>query len=143
LRPNRVFVADLTAEPRGVGRNECGGLRSARGHKRRTVKNTLIVADADRVEASFRERLATIEAAYPGPDMQPMATAEDASDPNGTPFIASMEDPPAALIVLPGASARRRRVAAKTIRLRDKRALQVRRHANRNLTNLPVQHEQS
>jgi hypothetical protein len=71
-------------------------------------------------EAGFRERLATIEAAYAGPDIQPMATAEDASDPNRKLFLASMDDPPAALIVLPGAGVRRRRVAARTIRLRDK-----------------------
>jgi ERF superfamily len=89
-------------------------------NKNLPAKNTLIANDADLVEAGFRERLATIEAACAGPDMRPMATAESVSDPNGTPFIASMEDPPAALIVFPGAGARGRCVAAKTIRLRDR-----------------------
>ena len=126
VRPIRTILGtDPSAELRDQLVTDLGQLESPDEaadwvHKNLAAKNTLIANDADVVEAGFRERLATIEAAYAGSDMQPMATAEDASDPNGKPFIASMEDPPAALIVLPGAGARRRRVAAKTIRLRDK-----------------------
>jgi hypothetical protein len=68
-------------------------------HKNLAAKNTLIAADGQ-------------------PDA---ATVENASDLSGSPNLVSMEDSTAAPIILPeAAGARRRRVAAKTIRLRDK-----------------------
>jgi hypothetical protein len=126
VRPIRTILGpDPSAELRDQLLEDLGQLESPDEaadwvHKNLAAKNTLIANDADLVEAGFRERLATIEVAYAGPDIRPMAPAEGGSDPSGKPFIASIEDPPAALIVLPGAGARRRRVAAKTIRLRDK-----------------------
>ena len=92
-------------------------------HKNLAAKNTLITADADAVEAGFREKLATIEVASAARQEQlHSAPAEDPEPPVGKPFVTTIED---AVAVAPpvtsdNASARRRRVAAKTIRLRDK-----------------------
>jgi ERF superfamily len=82
-------------------------------HKNLAAKNTLITADADAVGAGFRERLTTIEV---------VSAARHPEPPVGKPFITMIEDP---VVVAPpvisnNATARRRRVAAKTIRLRDK-----------------------
>jgi hypothetical protein len=92
-------------------------------HKKLADKNTLIAADADLVEAGFRERLETIEfvSAVRGEEPQPTPTEGPVSV--AKPFVAQIEDavavaPP--IIPNDNASARRRRVAAKTIRLRDK-----------------------
>jgi ERF superfamily len=90
-------------------------------HKNLSAKNTLIDADADAVEASFRERLATIEllSADRQEDSQ-SASAEGSASPVGEPFLAAM-DAAAAPIILPSSPGlRRRRIATKTIRLRDK-----------------------
>jgi hypothetical protein len=87
------------------------------------AKNTLITADADAVEAGFREKLATIERASAArQERLHSAPMEDPEPPVGKPFVATIED---AVAVAPpvtsdNASARRRRVAAKTIRLRDR-----------------------
>jgi hypothetical protein len=91
-------------------------------HKNLAAKNTLLAADADAVEAGFRERLATIEFASAALEEDPQsATAEEPTCLVGTPFFAPKDDAAAAPIKLPGAvGQRRRRVAAKTIRLRDK-----------------------
>jgi ERF superfamily len=92
-------------------------------HKNLAAKNTLITADADAVEAGFREKLATIEVASAARQEQlHSAPAEDPEPPVEKPIVATIED---AVEVAPpttsdDASARRRRVAAKTIRLRDK-----------------------
>ena len=92
-------------------------------HKNLAAKNTLITSDADAVEAGFREKLATIEVASAARQEQlHSAPAEDPEPPVGKPFVTTIED---AVAVAPpvtsdNASARRRRVAAKTIRLRDK-----------------------
>jgi hypothetical protein len=92
-------------------------------HKNLAAKNTLITADADAVEAAFREKLATIEVASAARQEQlHSAPAENPEPPVGKPFVTTIED---AVAVAPpvtsnNASARRRRVAAKTIRLRDK-----------------------
>ena len=92
-------------------------------HKNLAAKNTLITSDADAVEAGFREKLATIEVASAARQEQLHSTpAEDTEPPVGKPFITMIED---AVAVAPpvtsdNASARRRRVAAKTMRLRDK-----------------------
>jgi ERF superfamily len=89
-------------------------------HKNLAAKNTLIDADADLVEVDFRERLATIEASTTGEVEANSGPAIEAASPVGEPFLTAM-DAAAAPIILPGAaSPRRRRVAAKTIRLRDK-----------------------
>jgi hypothetical protein len=96
-------------------------------HKNLPVKNTLTAADAALVEISFRDKLATIElastldASQPadaaGPSGEPVA--QDSSAPNGEPFFMATEASRPAPIILPS-KPRPRRVAAKTIRLRDK-----------------------
>jgi hypothetical protein len=92
-------------------------------HKNLAAKNTLITSDADAVEAGFREKLATIEVASAARQEQlRSASAEDPEPPVGKPFVNTIEDavavePP---VTSDNASERRRRVAAKTIRLRDK-----------------------
>jgi hypothetical protein len=92
-------------------------------HKNLASKNTLITADAIAVEAGFREKLATIEVTSVARQEQlRSAPAEDPEPQVEKPFVATIED---AVAVEPpvtsnNASARRRRVAAKTIRLRDK-----------------------
>ena len=97
-------------------------------HKNLPVKNTLIAVDAESVEASFRERLAAIEAQPQRARTAHVTTAKGGAAPtdrppgsDGEPFAASPEDPAVGSTILPGRpAARRRRVAAKTIRLRDK-----------------------
>ena len=92
-------------------------------HKNLAAKNTLIPADADAVEAGFREKLATIEgASATRQERLHSAPAEDPEPPVGKPFVTTIEG---AVAVAPpvtsdNASARRRRVPAKTIRLRDR-----------------------
>src|SRR5580704_14649497 len=92
-------------------------------HNNLAAKNTLIPADADAVEAGFREKLATIERASAArQERLHSGPMEDPEPPVGKPFVATIEG---AVAVAPPvtsdiASARRRRVAAKTIRLRDK-----------------------
>ncbi len=91
-------------------------------HKNLAAKNTLIDRDADLVEAGFRERLATIEATSAARPGKPQCSrAEETVSPIEKPFLATTDDSAAAPIILPGTGrARRRRVAPKTIRLRDK-----------------------
>jgi hypothetical protein len=92
-------------------------------HKNLAAKNTLITADADAVEAGFREKLSTIEVASAARQEQlHSAPSENPEPPVGKSFITMIED---AVAVTPpvtsdNASVRHRRVAAKTIRLRDK-----------------------
>ena len=97
-------------------------------HKNLPVKNTLAAVDAEFVEASFRERLAAIEVPAAASENWSYATAtregtvptEQRSGSDGEPF-ASSEDIAGGPIILPARrAARRRGVAAKTIRLRDK-----------------------
>jgi hypothetical protein len=90
-------------------------------HKNLPSKNALATADAELVESAFRDRLATIastsqvaESAFPNAD----AGHDTVS---GQAFVEPMEASTAAQIILPQKPAgRSRRVAAKTIRLRDK-----------------------
>ena len=92
-------------------------------HKNLAAKNTLIAADASLVEAGFRVRLATIELALTAREEAPLsAPAEGPASPVEKPFVAPIEDAVAVAppVISDNASARRRRVAAKTIRLRDK-----------------------
>jgi ERF superfamily len=92
-------------------------------HKNLAAKNTLITSDADAIEAGFREKLATIdEAAAARRERLRSAPAEDPELPIGKPIVTTIEG---AVAVAPpvtsdNASARRRLVATKTIRLRDK-----------------------
>ena len=91
-------------------------------HKNLPLKNTLTAADADLVEAGFRERLATIKSASTAREEQSESAPKKGSAPSVEElFPASMGDPTALPTTTPrAATVRRRRVAAKTIRLRDK-----------------------
>ena len=98
-------------------------------HKNLPVKNTLAAVDAEFVEASFRERLAAIEVPAAASENWSYATAtnggtaptEQRPGSDGEPFVASSENLAVGPIVLPARrTVRRRGVAAKTIRLRDK-----------------------
>src|SRR5271157_5946475 len=91
-------------------------------HKNLPAKNTLTLSDADLVEAGFREKLATIESASTTGQEQTQSAPTLGFAPSvEEPFLASMEDPTARPTTPPrAATVRRRRVAAKTIRLRDK-----------------------
>ena len=92
-------------------------------HKNLAAKNTLITSDADAVEAGFREKLATIEVASATRQEQlRSAPAEDPEPPAGKPFVTTIEDAVAAAppVTSENPGVRHRRVAAKTIRLRDK-----------------------
>jgi hypothetical protein len=95
-------------------------------HKNLAAKNTLIDADADAVEASFRERLATIEftsevASAARPEEPLPASQEGSASSVEKLFLAPTDDPATAPIILPSnPNSRRRRITAKTIRLRDK-----------------------
>jgi ERF superfamily len=91
-------------------------------HENLAAKNTLITADADGVEAGFREKLATIELASAAPEEEPQpAPTERPASPVENAFVAQNHAvavaPP---VISDNAHVRRRRVAAKTIRLRDK-----------------------
>jgi ERF superfamily len=105
-----------------VGQLQCADEATDWVHKNLAAKNTLIDADADAVEASFRERLATIEVTSPtGQGEANSGPTIEAAPPVGEPFLTAMDDAAAAPIILPSRTGlRRRRVAAKTIRLRDK-----------------------
>jgi hypothetical protein len=92
-------------------------------HKNLAAKNTLITSDANAVEAGFREKLAMIDVASAARQEQlNSAPAEDPEPQVEKPFVTTIEDAVAVAptVTLDNASARRRRVAAKTIRLRDK-----------------------
>jgi hypothetical protein len=91
-------------------------------HKNLAVKNTLIDADAELVEAGFRKKLAKIELdSTPSREEPQSAPAEDSASKLETPFLAPTDDAATAPIILPSTSnGRRRRVIGKTIRLRDK-----------------------
>jgi hypothetical protein len=97
-------------------------------HRNLPGKNTLTTEDADLVEASFRERLATIELALEVNEIQPtvdpngplgQTTDQDSPAAAGEPFFGSIDAAAPSSIILPG-NARRRRLAPKAIRLRDK-----------------------
>jgi hypothetical protein len=86
-------------------------------HKNLGAKNTLIAADADLVEAGFREKLGSFEAASTASHRQPdAATAGNASDPSGSPDLVSVEDSTAVSVILPGRLALRRRPFASATR---------------------------
>jgi hypothetical protein len=127
----RLAGTVLRPEPSAALREQLldaiGQLRSADEaadwvHKCLAAKNTLIDVDADAVEASFRQKLATIEVAAADRQEDALsASAEESASPVGEPFLTAMDAAAAASIILPPSPGlRRRRVATKTIRLRDK-----------------------
>ena len=89
-------------------------------HKNLTLKNTLTAADADVVEAGFREKLAIFQSASTtgegqsrsAPTQDPLLRLESLT-------LRRWETQPRAKILFEPQPVRRRRVAAKTIRLRD------------------------
>jgi hypothetical protein len=96
-------------------------------HRNLPAKNTLLAEDAHLVEASFSNRLATIESSVSETlpvqraDPPEAMAASTASLERGALFDTSTADSAETPIVLPGSTPpHRRRVAAKTIRLRDK-----------------------
>ena len=94
-----------------------------RVHTNLAVKNTLTAAVADSVELSFRERVLTLEAGPAVAEGQMDPAKDDGVGPSGgEAFIERMEASAAAQIILTQKPVghRRRRMAAKTIRLRDK-----------------------
>ncbi len=130
VRPARTVLSPAqSAALREKLLADIGQLRSADEaadwvHKNLVAKNTLIDADADAIEASFRERLATIELASAASQEEPQSPPSKESGPLvEKPFVVPMDD---AVMVTPAVipseteRARRRRVVAKTIRLRDK-----------------------
>ena len=126
IRPARVLLGtEQSAALRERLLASLGQLQSADEaadwvHANLAAKNTLIAADADRVELGFRDRLTAIEAAS-SREEDPQSAPAAGIAPVEKPFLAPTEDPAAAAIILPsGPGARRRRMAAKTIRLRDK-----------------------
>jgi ERF superfamily len=91
-------------------------------HKNMSAKNTLIAAEADLVESAFKDKLALIQSMQASVEEPAGSVAGDGSaTASGQIFMELMEASAAAPIILPQKpEARRRRVAAKTIRLRDK-----------------------
>jgi hypothetical protein len=86
------------------------------------VKNALTAADANSVEASFRERILTFEGGSEADEGQ-IDPAKDAgvAPSGGEAFTETIDASAAVPIILPSKSVGRRRgVAAKAIRLRDK-----------------------
>jgi hypothetical protein len=128
VRPVRTMLGqEQSAAAREQLLTDIGQLQSADEaadwvQKNLPRKNTLTAADADLVEARFREKLAAIEAASATGGEQSRSAPTQASAPSvEEPFLASMGDPTARPTrPLQAATVRRRGVAAKTIRLRDK-----------------------
>jgi hypothetical protein len=107
-----ILAADLSTQLRDRLLGELSGLQSsdeAANWAKRSLpaKHTLIVADAQLVEDGFRIKTAALEAAQHG---EPLETAQ-----NPNPAIAKTQE---SLPIGPGNG--RGRIAAKTIRLRDK-----------------------
>jgi hypothetical protein len=120
-RPPRIVLAtDQSKALRARLVGELSNLKSADEaadwvHKNLTAKNTLAFADAEAVEASFRERIVTIERGQPGSaiwEVVDNSSAEHLQEQNQT--LGGPETPASTAIAV------RRRGAAKIIRLRDK-----------------------
>ena len=122
IRPRKIVLAtDQSEAQRDRLIADLSDLKSADEaadwvHKNLPAKNTLALADAETVEASFRERLAAIEAEQVSAgSVQAIVNSGDESTRERSAATDSRETPaPAATVV------GRRRIAAKTIRLRDK-----------------------
>jgi hypothetical protein len=126
VRPARAVLApDQSALLREKLLSDIDRLQSADEaanwvHTNLAAKNTLIAADADAVEAGFRERLATIELGSAAHQQESQSPAVEAHSPLERSFVAPSEDPDAARIIMPASPRARRCVVPKTIRLRDK-----------------------
>jgi ERF superfamily protein len=126
-RPRAALSAEESATLRDQLIVDLDRLQSSDGaadwvHKNLAVKNTLTAADADSVEASFREKVLTLEVGLAVAEGQIDHAKDDDVEPPGAQAFIETIDAAAAPIVLPQepAGRRRRRVAAKTIRLRDR-----------------------
>jgi hypothetical protein len=113
-RPRTILEAEESAAQReqliaDIARLQSSDEASDWVHKNLPVKNTLVVVDADVVEASFRERLATIEAPAPARENWSRITAAKSgtmptdrpSGSDGEPFASSSEDPAVEPTILP------------------------------------------
>ena len=91
-------------------------------HKNMPTKNTLIVAESDLVESAFKDKLASIQSMQASvAEPAGLAAGDGSASASEQIFVELMEASVAAPIIMPQKpEARRRRVAAKTIRLRDK-----------------------
>ena len=90
-----------------IGQLQSGDEAADWVHKNLAAKNTLIDADADLVEAGFRERLATIELASAARQEEPQtAPAEESASQLERPFLAPTDDAAAAPIILPSSPKR-------------------------------------
>jgi hypothetical protein len=89
-------------------------------HRNLAVKNALTAADADSVEASFRH--STLDAGLDAKGQKDPAKDDGVDAPGDQAFVETLDASAAPPIILPQnpVGHRRRRVAAKTIRLRDK-----------------------
>ena len=122
IRPPRIVLAAAQSEAlRDRLVAELGDLKSADEaadwvHKNLPGKNTLASADAELVEAAFRERLAAIEGGQRGDASSETVDSPSAEPPHGQSQALDAPETPAPETAV----VRRRRVAAKTIRLRDK-----------------------
>jgi hypothetical protein len=122
VRPPRiVLAADQSAALRDRLVVELCDLTSADEaaewvHANLPAKNTLASVDAALVEAAFRDRLATIEEGQTSAASTPSLNSPGAEGPRGQSQPLDALESPAEETIVVG----RRRVAAKTIRLRDK-----------------------
>ena len=126
----RPAKADLSAQESAILRDQLiadlNRLRSSDEaadwvHKNLAAKNKLMAADADCVEASFRERLSTFEPAPAVAEGEVEFAKDDGVErPGGQAFAETIDASAAAPIILPQKPLGCRRVFVKTIRLRDK-----------------------
>jgi ERF superfamily len=122
IRPPRIVLATDQSEAlcdrlvAGLTDVKSGDEAADWVHKNLPAKNTLTSADAETLEASFRERLATIEGGQPGSRISEAVGDPSAEHPaEQSQALGGPETPAPEMTVV-----RRRRPAAKTIRLRDK-----------------------
>ena len=117
--PRVVLAEDQSEALRGRLVSELAHLKSADEaagwvQKNLPTKNTLTLADAETVEANFRERLAAIEEGQVGAEISEAVGNPSSEYQNQSRALDGPKSPaPAAKVV-------RRRLEAKTIRLRDK-----------------------
>ena len=126
IRPPRIVLAtDQSKVLRDRMIAELGDLKSADdaadwAHKNLPAKNTLTFDDADKVEARFRERLATIEGG-PGTANASATAAQAIAIPGDEPNPAEGQGFDRLEVTAARATiVQRPRASAKTIRLRDK-----------------------
>ena len=90
-------------------------------HKNMPAKNTLIAAESDLVESAFKDKLASIQSMQASVEEPAGSGAGDGSATASEQIVVElMEASVAAPIILPQKREARRRVAAKTVRRRDK-----------------------